>query len=99
MQAHYDAEFHREQGITEADWLQLLPRAAQGHALTLGEGRAEIAVGSGALHLSWTVMPLRQIALIRLPRLAVHYRFEGLGDAERQAFMKRFDLAIQRGGG
>jgi hypothetical protein len=99
MQAHYAAEFHREQGITEADWLQLLPRAAQGHALTLADGRAEIAIGNGALHLNWTVMPLRQIALIRLPRLAVHYRFEGVGDAERHAFMKRFDLTIQRGGG
>jgi hypothetical protein len=44
-------------------------------------------------------MPVRQIALIRLPRLAVHYRFEGLPDDARQVFMKRFDLYIQRGGG
>lgn len=99
MQAHYDAEFRREQGITEADWLQLLPRAAQGHALTVADGRAEIDIGSGRLRLAWTVMPPRQIALIRLPRLAVHYRFDGVDSADRQAFMKRFDLTIQRGGG
>ena len=99
MQAHYDAEFHREQGITEADWLQLLPRAAQDHALKMAEGQAEIAIDSGRLVLAWRVMPPRQIALIRLPRLAVHYRFEGLADADRQVFMKRFDLTIQRGGG
>lgn len=99
MQPHYDAEFHREQGITEADWLQLLPRAASGHALTLVDGQAQIAIGRGRLHLGWTVMPPRQIALIRLPRLAVRYRFEGVDSAERQAFMKRFDLTIQRGGG
>lgn len=99
MQAHYDAEFHREQGITEADWLQLLPRGALGHALALADGRAEITIGTGRLHLAWAVLPPRQIALVRLPRLAVHYRFDGVPDAARQAFMKRFDLTIQRGGG
>lgn len=99
MQAHYPAEFQREQGITEADWLQLLPRAVAGHALALAPGRAEIAVGAGRLLLDWTVMPPRQIALVRLPRLAVHYRFENVDDAARHAFMKRFDLTIQRGGG
>lgn len=99
MQAHYAPEFHREQGITEAEWLQLLPRAAHGHVLTQAGGRAEVVIGSGRLVLTWAVMPPRQIALIRLPRLAVHYRFDGVNDAERHAFMKRFDLCIQRGGG
>ena len=99
MQAHYAVEFQREQGITEADWLQLLPRAVQGHALTLAPGRAEVTLGAGGLHLHWTVMPPRQIALVRLPRLAVHYRFDNVDDAERHAFMKHFDLTIQRGGG
>ena len=99
MQSHYDTEFQREQGLTEADWLQLLPRAVHGHVLAVAAGRAEVAIGAGGLVLTWSVLPPRQIALVRLPRLAVHYRFHGVDSAQRHAFMKRFDLAIQRGGG
>ena len=39
------------------------------------------------------------IALVRLPRLHVEFRFEGLEADQRFAFMKRFDLYMQRGGG
>ena len=44
-------------------------------------------------------MPPRQIALMRMPVLATHYRFDGVSEADRQAFMKFFDLYTQRGGG
>jgi hypothetical protein len=39
------------------------------------------------------------VALVRLPRLIVNFRFAGLDDAQRYTFMKRFDLYMQRGGG
>jgi hypothetical protein len=41
----------------------------------------------------------RVIALVRIPRLLVNFRFDGLDDDERQVFMKRLDLYLQRGGG
>jgi hypothetical protein len=100
VQAYYEAAFEREQGSTEAEWLQRLPGAAGEHALALSSpGRAVVTIGSGRLCLAWTVLPPRQIALIRLPRVQVSYRFEGVADDVRQRFMKRFDLYIQRGGG
>ena len=34
-----------------------------------------------------------------LQRLAVVFAFDGVDDAERHAFMKHFDLTMQRGGG
>jgi hypothetical protein len=37
--------------------------------------------------------------LIRIPMLRVSFRFAGLDDAQRYAFMTRFDLYLQRGGG
>ena len=92
-------EFQREHGFTEAEWLRMLPMATAPHALQLGPGRAEMVLGAGRLCLAWTVLPPRQIALVRMPRLQVHYRFEGLPVAERQAFMRHFDLHIQKGGG
>jgi hypothetical protein len=36
---------------------------------------------------------------MRMPVLATHYRFDGVPDDARQAFMKFFDLYTQRGGG
>ena len=39
------------------------------------------------------------IALVRMPRLLVNFRFAGLDEAQRYAFMKRFDLYMHRGGG
>lgn len=91
--------FEREQGTTEAEWLAVLPGAVRAHALELGPARAVVAIGHGRLHLSWEVLPPRQIALVRMPRLVVRYRFEGVEAASRTAFMRYFDLFIQRGGG
>ena len=100
MQSRYAAEFHREQGFGEADWLRCLPGAVRDPAVDLATpGQARVAVGSGALTLRWQVLPPRQIGLVGFMRMAVHFRFDGVADDERQAFMKYFDLYTQRGGG
>lgn len=84
---------------TEAEWLGWLP-AAIGEHPWLREGAAvSVQIGSGALALSWRSGEPRVIALMRLPRLHVRFRFTGLEEGERQAFMRRFDLYMQRGGG
>lgn len=100
MQSFYPREFGREMGCTEAEWLSWLPRAVHGHDLALDRGRATVAIGDGALHLHWQVLPPRQIALARLPRLAAQFAFDDrVDEATRQAFMRTFDLYMQRGGG
>jgi hypothetical protein len=99
MQAFYPASFEREVGCTEAEWLMWLP-AAIGVCPWQQSGRAiHVVIGEGRLELLWHPLPPRQIALIRMPRLAVSFRFEGVADEVRHAFMKRFDLYMQRGGG
>ncbi len=99
MQADYPADFKREMGCTEAELLMWLPGAVNGRALTLMPQSAEVAIDAGRLEMAWRELPPRQIALLRMPRLAVSFRFEGVGEAERQAFMRYFDLYTQRGGG
>ena len=84
---------------TEAEWLQALPTAIGVHAYELKDGAACVTLGSGALQLHWQVQAPRQIALMRLPRLAVRFDFRGVSEAARHAFMQRFDLYTQRGGG
>lgn len=101
MQAHYPAAFDRDMACTEAEWLMWLPGATQGHALTLQPGQAQVLLpGGGGLELRWHTLPPRQIALLRLPRLGVQFRFDtGVADDQRQRFMRYFDLYTQRGGG
>ena len=93
------AAFDREMGCTADELRAWLPGAAGDHALSLRAGEAEIAIGPGRLRLAWQALPPRRIALLTMPRLAVQFRFEGVGEAARSDFMRRFDLYTQRGGG
>ena len=100
MLADTAADFRREQGFTERDWLRCLPGAVRDCAIDLSEpGLARVQIGDGQLLLRWQVMPPRQIAMVRMPRLAVHYRFDGVAEGDRLAFMRYFDLYTMRGGG
>jgi hypothetical protein len=86
-------------GCTETEWLGWLPGAVGSHALKLRAQAATVHIGDGALHLHWRALPPRQIALMRMPRQAVAFRFDGVNDEARQRFMRHFDLYMQRGGG
>ena len=99
MQSYYPERFERDMGTTETEWLAALPRAVGEHACSLSPGQAGVQIGEGHLRLQWQALPPRVIALLRMPRLAVRFHFEGVEEGARQRFMKRFDLTMQRGGG
>ena len=99
MQSFYPERFEREMGCTQADWLRWLPGAIGEHHWKLQDQSAGVRIGDGALGLKWELAQPRVIALVRIPRLLVRFRFAGVNDAARYAFMTRFDLYMQRGGG
>jgi hypothetical protein len=100
VQSRYDASFEREMGCTAAELLGWLPAASRPHAVVVDGQRASIALAGGALVIEWRELPPRRIALITLPRLAVQFRFDtGVQAPQRDAYMRRFDLYTQRGGG
>ena len=99
MQSHYAESFDREMGCSEQEWLSWLPGAVREHGLALGEGQARVDVEGGELQLHWQVLAPRQIAMVRLPRLAAQFRFQGVAGEARQRFMRYFDLYMHRGGG
>lgn len=99
MQGDYPPSFERDTGGTEVEWLRRLPGACDSHPLELHQGRAVVRIDSGSLHIEWQVLPPRRIALMSIARMSVRFRFEGVADAARQRFMRRFDLFMQRGGG
>ena len=99
MQSSYPDGFDREMTCTEAEWLRALPQAIGDRVWTMLPDGADVRLGNGALALRWEMGAPRVIGLAPMPRLHVRFRFIGLDEAERHAFMKRFDLYMQRGGG
>ena len=92
--------FEREYGCTETEWLRWMPDATACPAPQRTSATSlRVAVAEGHLQLSWQALPPRVIALMRLPRLRVRFAFEGVANAPRADFMRRFDLHLQRGGG
>ncbi len=99
MQSAYAERFEREMGCTQAEWLGWLPAAIGVHPWQWSGDSVTIDLSPGSLRLDWRIGEPRVIALMRMPRLYVTFRFEGLQADQRLAFMKRFDLYMQRGGG
>lgn len=99
MQSFYPETFERDMACAEAEWLAWLPAAVGEHRYQQGQSEVQVQIGSGTLQLQWQAQPPRVIALVRLPRLLVRFDFHNVTDAGRHAFMQRFDLYTQRGGG
>ncbi len=99
MQSFYPERFERDMGCTQADWLRCLPDAIGVYPWQLGANTAMVRIGAGALELRWRCGEPRVIACVHLPRLLVNFCFSGLTELQRGAFMQRFDLHMQRGGG
>jgi hypothetical protein len=99
MQSVYAGRFEREMGCTEAEWLRWLPAAIGERPWRLEGKSVTVRIEEGTLALDWRIGEPRSIAQVRLPRLHVCFRFEGLDASQRLAFMKRFDLYMHRGGG
>ncbi len=99
MQSFYPERFERDMATTEAEWLMRLPLAMGGETFTREGACAQVVLGSGVLRITWHLLPPRVIALLRMPRLAVQFVFEGVDADARLQFMQHFDLTMQRGGG
>jgi hypothetical protein len=99
MQSFYPAQFEREMGCTEAEWLMYLPQALGPHAFEFSGQSVLVHIGAGKLTLGWQQGTPRRIGRVSIPRLQVDFRFDGLDDTQRYTFMQHFDLYMQRGGG
>ncbi len=87
-------------GCTRDELARWLPGAVGGAPLRQDGPDAWVTeVAGGTVRIAVRELPPRRIALLALPVLAVQVRFAGLGEAEREAFLARFDLYTRRGGG
>ncbi len=99
MQSAYAERFEREMGCTESEWLGWLPAAIGDQPWSRQDDSAVVDLAPGSLRLDWRAGEPRVIALVRMPRLHVSFRFDRVDAQRRLTFMKRFDLYMQRGGG
>lgn len=98
MSSDWIPEFNLQLQCSEAEWLRRLPDAVGGCRWTLMRpGKARVAVGGGTLTLRWHALPPRHTASGEVARLSVHCLFNGVGDGEREAFMRRFGQAMTPG--
>jgi len=96
MEVH---RFAREMGLTHAEFFRTLPQAINHHPHRRNNRSIEIDYGERAVRIELGPEKTRRIASLKLPCVDVTFTFSGFTDAERNAFMERFDLYFRRGGG
>jgi hypothetical protein len=84
---------------TPAEWLRWLPQAMGTCAWQVAGSALTAELPQGRFSLSWQVTEPRRLGLAVIPRLLVRFAFDGVPEADRLSFMRRFDLYTQRGGG
>lgn len=86
-------------GCTVSELRGWLPGACGERPIVWREQGVEVTIEGGSAAIAWQVLEPRRIALIAVPRLYVRFEARGVDEAAWQAFMRRFDLYTQRGGG
>jgi len=100
--ANDDGVVSKVMSLTLADFARsisvLAGEACGQQALDLG--RVRVPVDTGHVDISFEVLPRRRLGgLLDLPQAGVKLRFGDVDASQRVAFLRRFDLAFQRGGG
>ncbi len=89
----------REMSITHRDFFRLLPRAVNGAPVTRRGNQADIATEAGQVKITLAPETTRKLGLMEFPVTPVTIEFSGFTPPDQAAFLARFDLAYQRGGG
>lgn len=88
-----------EMSIDRADFLRLLPAALGGIPFSLHDDEIEAHSGARRIRIRLSRAGTRSMGSLQLPRLQVTLDLAGFPERERSEFLRRFDLAFQRGGG
>jgi len=90
----------KQMGITHAEFMRLLPRALGSDDYKVSVKTIDFTPKPGtSLKIQLGTESVRQIALMKMPTTPVTLTLVGLSDEERDAMLRRFDRAYQRGGG
>jgi hypothetical protein len=97
---HNANHFTLDMSITHADFFRLLPAAIVPYYTRINGNVIEIFSEQRRATITLGAEQQRRITgLLSLPRTQVAFLFEHFDDAQREAFMHRFDRYFHRGGG
>ena len=89
----------KEMAITHDDFRRLFARAFVDEDYTIDGNHYLMEAEGRCLKIDVGEQRVRKVALLELPATTVLFEFSGYAADQRQAFLDRFDLAFQRGGG
>ncbi len=89
----------KEMAITHEDFSRIFARAFDSEDYAVEGNRYLMEAQGRRLTIEIGGQRVRKIALLEIPATTVRFEFSGYTPAQRQAFLERFDLAFQRGGG
>ena len=77
----------------------MLPRAVNNAVLARQGNNVDITTSAGLVKITLSPETVRKLAIMEFPVTEVTVEFSGFSASERAAFLARFDLAYQKGGG
>jgi hypothetical protein len=86
-------------GLTHVEFMRSLPAAVEGMDCRVDGPRIEIADAGRRIEILLGPEQERRLGSLALPQTQVNLSFEGFSEEQRKDFLRRFDLAFQRGGG
>ena len=86
-------------GLTVQEFLRTLPAAIGHNEYRVDDREIRIRQQSGEVLIRLQPTFKRRFGALAIPATPVEFRFSGLDSGERSAFLERFDLYFQRGGG
>lgn len=89
----------RQMGLSHEEFLRSLPAAVVGMDCRAEGTRIRISDGERRIEIQLGPEQQRRLGSLSLPQTRVSLILEGYSVEERETFLKRFDLAFQRGGG
>lgn len=89
----------KEMAITHQDFHRIFARAFGDVDYSVDGDRYLLNAAGRQLEIKLGAQRVRKIARLELPTTTVRFGFSGYAVEQRQAFLDRFDLAFQRGGG
>ncbi len=92
-------ELDRTMGLTHQEFLRSLPAAAAGMDCRIRGPQILISDTARRVEILLGKEQTQRLGSLLLPQTKVSLRLEGFSDEEREGFLRRFDLAFQRGGG
>ncbi len=85
--------------MSHAEFYRSLPAAIAHREHRIRDDAIEVGLDPGRVRIELGPERARAIASLRIPYTEVSFEFHDLSDAQREAFMTRFELYFRRGGG